>query len=107
MIIEFMSISVQRDNKEELGKALTSLVDSIQLQPGCLGCRLLETWPSQERLQIEVRWDSDEHLVHYLQSQIYKKLLLLMELSVAPPILEFFSVVELRGLDLVESARTS
>lgn len=106
MTIELMSISVQRGNRAEFGKALASLVDAIQLQPGCLGCCLFEAWPSQPRLQIEARWDSQEHLVRHLQSPIYKKLLLLLELSAAPPTLEFFSVVELQGLDLVETVRT-
>lgn len=107
MIIEFLSIPVQRGKRAEFAKALAALVDPIQLQPGCLGCRLFESWPSQERLQIQVRWDSHEHLVRYLQSQIYKKLLLFMELSPAPPTVEFFLVVEERGLDLVASSRTS
>jgi hypothetical protein len=29
-----------------------------------------------------------------------------MELSAAPPVLEFFNVLEIRGLDLVEAARS-
>jgi len=32
-------------------------------------------------------------------------MLLMMELSAVPPDLEFFTVLELRGLDLVETAR--
>jgi hypothetical protein len=56
-------------------------------------------------LQIESRWDSEENLIRHLQSGTYKKLLLLMELSAVPPSLEFFTVLEFRGLDLVETAR--
>jgi hypothetical protein len=37
---------------------------------------------------------------------LYKKLLLLMELSATPPGLGFFAVLEIRGLDLVEAARS-
>lgn len=107
MILEFLSIPVQRGNRAEYAKALAAIVDPIQLQPGCLDCRLFESWPTHERLQIQSRWDTAEHLVRYLQSPIYKKLLLLMELSPAPPTVEFFSVVEEQGLDLVAVARTS
>jgi hypothetical protein len=51
---------------------------------------------------MEARWDSQADLIRHLQSDIYKRLLLLIELSPAPPAFEFFTVVEVRGLDLVE-----
>ena len=107
MIIEQMSISVSRGKRQELGEVFSSLVGPIQVQPGCLYCRLFQTWPGRDRLQMEARWESEEALMGHLQSHIYKKLLLLMELSSAPPGLEFFTVLEFRGLDLVETARRS
>jgi len=51
------------------------------------------------------RWETHKDLVRHLQSDVYKKLLLLMELGTTPPVLEFFNVLEIRGLDLVEAAR--
>jgi quinol monooxygenase YgiN len=105
MIIEFLSISASNRKRQELGRALASLVGPIQVQPGCLSCHLAQEWPMQDGLQMEARWDSQENLMIHLQSDIYKRLLLLMELSAVPPVLEFFTVVELRGLDLVETAR--
>lgn len=107
MIIELLRISVPRGKKGDFAKTLVSLVDPIKAQPGCLGCRLFQTWPQRDGLLIEARWESQEYLVRYLQSQIYKRLLLLAELGAAAPDVEFFTVVEFRGLDLVESARTS
>ena len=106
MIIELMNISVSQKKRQELGKALASLIGPIQVEPGCVSCHLMQSLPTQDGLQIEARWESHEYLIRHLQSDIYKKLLLLMELSAAPPVLEFLTVVELRGLELVESART-
>lgn len=107
MIIELLRISVPRGKREEFAKTLVSLVGPIEGQPGCLSCRVFQTWPNRDRLLIEARWESQEYLVLYLQSQIYKRLLLLAELGSAPPDMEFFTVVEFRGLDLVAGARTS
>jgi quinol monooxygenase YgiN len=107
MIIELLRISVPRGKREEFAKTLVSLVDPIALQPGCSGCRLFQTWPQRDGLLIEARWESQEYLVCYLKSQIYKNLLLLAELGAAPPTVEFFTVVEFRGLDLVQGSRTS
>ena len=105
MIIELMSISVPHGRKQELGKALASLVGPIQVQRGCLSCQLFQEWPAKDGLQMATRWSSREDLIRHLQSDIYKNILLLMELGATPPILEFFTVVEIRGLDLVEAAR--
>ena len=107
MIIELMRISVPRGKHQEFAKALESLVSPIQLQPGCLSCQLFQAWPQQNGLHIEARWENQEYLVQYLRSQDYKRLLLLIELSASPPVVEFFNVLEIRGLDLAESARSS
>ena len=105
MIIEISGISVAPGKLQELGKALASLVGPIQVQPGCLSCRLFQGWSNPEALQMEARWDTQEDLIRHLRSDVYKRLLLLMELSSAPPVLEFVTVTEFRGLDLVQEAR--
>ena len=105
MIIEQMSIEMPHGKRQELGSALSSLVGPTLVQPGCLSCRLFQGWPNLEGLRMETRWASHEDLVFHLQSELYKRLLLLMELSPRPPVLEFYSVLEIRGLDLVEDSR--
>jgi len=107
MIIEIMTISAPNRKRDQLTKVLTSLASFVEMQAGCLSCRLFHTWPGHEGLQMEARWDTQDHLLSYLQSDIHKRLLLLMELSSAPPALEFFAVDEFRGLNLVENARFS
>jgi quinol monooxygenase YgiN len=106
MIIELMRISTSRAQEDQLGDALESLVGPIQVQPGCLECRLLKSLPTDEQLHLVTRWETQKDLIRHLQSDIYKRLLLLMELSSAPPAVEFLNVLEIRGLDLVEAART-
>jgi quinol monooxygenase YgiN len=106
MIIELMRISVPHHEKQEFTKALESLISSLQVQPGCLSSQLSQVWPNQNGLHVEARWENEEYLVHYLRSQAYKRLLLLIELSAGPPVVEFFKVLEIRGLDLVEQARS-
>jgi len=107
MIIELLNISVPRGKREEFAKTLESLVGPIEVQPGCLSCRLFQNWPQRDGLLIEARWESHEYLVRYLQSQIYKRLLLVAELGAAPPGVEFFTVIQSQGLEMVEGARSS
>jgi quinol monooxygenase YgiN len=106
MFIELIGISVAQRREDQFGDALESLVGSMQIQPGCLGCRLLKSAAAEKRLYVLARWETQKDLIRHLQSEIYKKLILLMELSAAPPVLEFYSVLEISGLDMVEAART-
>jgi quinol monooxygenase YgiN len=107
MIIEIVRIFVPRKRKQEFGRALASLIGPIQVQQGCLNCRVSESCDGEEFLQVEARWENRADLILHLRSDVYKQLLLLMELGTAPPVMEFFTVVEIRGLDLVEDAFSS
>jgi quinol monooxygenase YgiN len=107
MILELMSISVPPGKIEDFGRSFLSFSGPIQVQKGCLSCRVFQGWANEDTLHIEARWESQEDLVRHLRSDVYKKLLLLLELGTAEPNLEFFSVVECRGLDLVQAARIS
>jgi len=105
MIIEKMNLTVPPTKRQQMGSALASLVGPTQVQQGCLSCELYQDWSNEGPLRIESRWANQEDLVRHLQTDTYKRLLLLMELAPSPPVLEFYTVVEIRGLDLVESAR--
>lgn len=105
MIIEQMSMSVVHDKRQQLGSALASLVGPTQVQPGCLSCRLYQIWGKPDEFRLEAHWADMEDLIGHLQSDLYKRLLLLMELGAAAPVLEFYTVQEVRGLDAVKSAR--
>jgi len=105
MIIERVSIFAPQGRAQQLGRAVASLVGPIQVQPGCLSCRLFRGWHDSDELFLEAKWATTDELIRHLQSETYKQLLLLMELSAMPPLLHFYTVQEVRGLELVESAR--
>jgi len=105
MVLERLSISAPGKLREQLGSALASLIEPIQVQPGCLSCRVSEDWQCSGELHVETEWESQGDLTRHLRSDVYKRFLLLMELSPAAPVLEFYTVEDVRGLDLVEEAR--
>jgi quinol monooxygenase YgiN len=105
MVIELMSISIPSSKRHEIGRAMASLVGPTQAEPGCLSCGLYQNWTNPDELRFEGRWETWDDLVRHLQSDIYKKFLLLMELSLAPPVLDFYMVSEIKGLNLVNEAR--
>ena len=105
MIIEQLTICAPKGKRQETGSALASLLGPTQVRPGCLKCRLFQSWRNPDELVLEANWATSEDLTLHLQSENYKRLLLLMELSPVPPVLEFWTVQEVSGLELVERAR--
>ena len=105
MIIEQLTICAPKGKRQEVSKALVSLSGPMQVQPGCLKCRLLQSWQNPDELVLEANWETAEDLIRHLQSDNYKRLLLLMELSAVAPVLEFCTVQDVSGLELVQKAR--
>lgn len=107
MIIEWVGIVASPENRTDLGRALRSLTGPTQTERGCLTCLTYQDWEDAHALYLETRWETLSDLINHLQSANYKRLLLLMELGVEPPIVEFLTVNEVMGLDLIKAARGS
>jgi quinol monooxygenase YgiN len=105
MIIEQLTIRAPKGKRREVRSALVTLSGPTHVQPGCLKCRLLQGWHDPDELVLEANWATQEDLTRHLQSDSYKRLLLLMELSALPPVVEFWTVLEVSGLELVKKAR--
>jgi quinol monooxygenase YgiN len=107
MIIEYLGISAAKGSRQQLAGTLASTLGPIQVQPGCLSCHLFQSAECPDEFLIAAKWASLEGLVGHLQSEVYKHLLLLMELGPSPPVVEFYTVQEAHGLELVHEARKS
>lgn len=105
MIIEEISISAPEGHGQDMCSALASLTASTEVQPGCLSYQLFHNWQQPSDIFIRAKWATAEDLVLHLQSDTYKRILLLMELSPSPPSVQFYTVQEVQGLDLVQKVR--
>ena len=106
MIIEQLRMMASAGKRKELGSSLSTLIGPTQVQPGCLSCRLFQNWQDLNELLIEANWETSEDLIRHLQSEAYKQLLQMMEASCVPPILRFWTVQDVKGIELVAVART-
>lgn len=105
MIIEQMCVAADYGQGQQLASALASTLGPIQVQPGCLSCRLFQSLQDPDEFLLAAKWATIDGLISHLQSDTYKRLLLLMELSPSPPVIAFYTVLETHGLDLVQKAR--
>jgi quinol monooxygenase YgiN len=70
-----------------------------------MSCRILQEICDSRAFCYEAQWRSRDDLIRHLRSDHYKRLLVLMDLGDAPPRIEFHTVEETAGLDLIRSAR--
>jgi quinol monooxygenase YgiN len=105
MVIEIVDIKSSSEKSAELRKALYSLSGPTEAEAGCKSCQMYQDVTDARVLRVETRWITQGDLLRHIRSDIYKKFLLLMELGCEQPTIEFYTVSELRGLDLIGEAR--
>lgn len=105
MVIEIVGTRAFAGKYDELSKALSSLSGSTEAEFGCTSCQLYREVRDPTVLRVETRWKTEGDLLRHLRSDAYKRFLLLLELGSEGPSIEFCTVSELRGLDLIKMAR--
>ncbi len=107
MIIESVRIVVAPAKREQLRRALAAWTGPTAVESGCMSCRMLQEGSDLDAFCYEAKWRSRDDLLRHLRSEHYKRLLLLMDIGTGPPVVEFHTVAETRGLDLIEYARNA
>jgi quinol monooxygenase YgiN len=105
MVIAIVDIKSSLEKREELRQALCSLSGQTEAERGCTSCRLYQEVPDSGVLRIESRWIATSDLLRHIRSDSYKRMLLMMDMGIEPPSIEFYTVSAFRGLDLIYEAR--
>lgn len=105
MVIESVGIVAAKGRCEELRRALSAQVGPTQVEPGCIRCQLYQETENASAFRFESHWKTRDDLISHMRSEPYRSLLSLMELSVEPPAIEFHTVTETQGLELVRVIR--
>jgi len=107
VIIESIRIAVTPTKYEQLRRALVAWAGPTSVESGCLSCRILQENNEPQAFCYQAQWNSQDDLVRHIRTDHYKRLLALMDLGKEPPLVEFHTVVETKGLDLIERTRTA
>jgi quinol monooxygenase YgiN len=105
LIIESLRIVVHPARVEEVRRALAAWIGPTQVESGCTNPRILQEAGQPHSFCYEAQWESEDDLMRHLRSEHYKRLLVLMDLGDEAPVVEFHTVSETKGLDLIQHAR--
>jgi quinol monooxygenase YgiN len=105
MIHAAVTIVARIGHRKGVLQALRALVSPTRVEPGCLRCQLYEDVEEAGVFTLVEEWATAAEFERRLRSEAYRQLLLTMELSARPPVVEFQVVSRAMGMEAVHAAR--
>ena len=105
MILESVGFIARRDKTKELQAGLSFLLGPTRVESGCVGCHLYQEVANPNCFRFESVWTTQADFIRHLRSDNYRQVLILMELSSEPPDVQFHTISDTHGLELVHATR--
>jgi quinol monooxygenase YgiN len=103
----FLRLIAPAGQERQVTQALQTIMLPARLARGCSRVALCAEVEKPSVLCYLEEWDVEEEFIPQLRVERFNRLLELMECSSEPPFLEFRFITARRGLDYIESARSS
>jgi quinol monooxygenase YgiN len=105
MIVGTLRILPAPERRAQVLEVFRGVQGPVRAQPGCLACHIYEEQGAEPAVVLVERWESQEALEAHLRSQTYRRILEAIELSGAPPEVQFDYVSGTDGMNLIERSR--
>ncbi|WP_419656149.1 putative quinol monooxygenase [Desulfosarcina variabilis] len=84
---------------------LGSICAQTQCEPDCISAHLYRGVDDVRAIMVEERWTSNEHILQHLQSDAYRRILMVVEMAEEPPKIRFDKIEHSSGVEMIEKAR--
>jgi quinol monooxygenase YgiN len=91
--------------QSEALEILGAVCAQIEFEPSCISTHLYRGVDDVRAIMVEERWISNEHMLQHLQSDAYRRILLVIEMAEEPPEIRFEKIVQSGGMETIEKAR--
>ena len=105
MIIMTLRMTTPPDKLDKFLHALRLLMGPIRVESGCLSCHVYRNAESENELIITQEWATQADLDHYLRTDDFRKVLIMLELSSEPPDIRFDTIIHTAGIEVIENAQ--
>jgi quinol monooxygenase YgiN len=105
MIVGTLRILPAPVRRAEVLEVLRAIQGPVLAQPGCAACHIYEEQGLEPAVVLVERWESQTALEAHLRSEAYRRILGAIELSGAPPEVQFDYVSATNGMELIERSR--
>lgn len=105
MLLSLITIHPVPGDESKVLDVLDSVQGLIAANADCRDCLFTAVFGPGKSICYMERWRTREALDRHLRSPLYCRVLEAIELSRTPPKVEFYEIISLGGLDLIESVR--
>jgi quinol monooxygenase YgiN len=107
MVHGTIRILIPPKRRGEVLEILSSLAERCRFEPGCTFCRVYQDAEAEPVIMLDQMWKSMEDLERHMRSEEFRKLLLVVEMSLEPPEIRFEEISRSSGMETIEKARKS
>lgn len=105
MLLSLITIHPVPGEESKVIDVLDSVQGLIAANADCQGCLFTAMVGPGKSICYMERWRTREALDRHLRSPLYCRVLEAMELSRTPPTVEFYDIIGIGGLELIENVR--
>ena len=91
--------------QSEALEILGNVRSQIQFEPKCISSRLYRGVNEARAIMVEELWESYQDIQRHLQSDAYRRLLMVIEMAEEPPDIRFDTITNSSGVEVIEKAR--
>jgi quinol monooxygenase YgiN len=107
MVHATIRILIPPKRRAEVLDIFSSVAERSRFEEGCIDCRVYQDVESEPVFLLDQRWESREDLERHLRSEEFRKVLLVLEMSLEPPEVRFEEIAHTGGMEAIEKARSS
>ena len=93
------------NKQSEALEILEAVHARIQSNPNCISAHLYRGVDDVRAITVEERWASDKDLTRHLRSEVYRRILLVIEMSEEPPEIIFDVISKTAGIEKIVEAK--
>ena len=105
MIIATVRVDISPSNLGSAVEILKSITGNVITATGFLGYRIYRDLEDENILCLVEEWESLADLEKYIDSDEYREMLALMDMSCSPPEISFHKIQYTKGVDIINSVR--
>jgi len=89
----------------EAREILSSMIERTRVCPGCLGCNIFEDLLDPRIILLEECWKTKDDLDRHLRSDLYRRIILVMEMAAEFPAVKFSEITKTTGIETLRNSR--
>jgi quinol monooxygenase YgiN len=98
-------ILIPPKRRGEVLDILSSVAERSRFEEGCINSRVYQDVEAEPVCMLDQLWESGEDLERHLRSEEFRKVLLVLEMSLEPPEIRFEEILRTSGVETIEKAR--